>query len=274
VGKTRKSTRNDVCRLSLLLCWLLLAAAHCQGGEPLRLLVMEHVVGYAPYLVRREASPAKGLADQQKGALPGFKGELIDTLNCIAERGDFSFSLDTVPLKRGIHAVRSGAADLLIPSVYLPRLGQLLGDDLIYSAELHRGYWSLVALASQKPLLRLPLATDVRLATVRGSLYNGLLNDVVGKHYVMDALGPPELFKLLLAGRMDVVSVATPWPGEQLQHFDGHALSGLTLQRLSYRALLSRALTERHPELLPRLDAAIEQCRYHFKVIAHNPFRR
>jgi len=46
--------------------------------------------------------------------------------------------------------------------------------------------------------------------------------------------------------------VSTPWPGEQLQHNDGRALSGLTLQRLSYRALLSRGLTERRPELLPR----------------------
>jgi len=183
VGRSRKSTRNDVCRLSLLL-----GAAHCQAREPLRLLVADYVVSYAPYLVRRETSVARGLAAQQDAALTGFEGELIDTLNCIAERGDFVFSLKTVPLKRGIHAVRSGAADMLMPIVYLPQLGELLGDDLTCSAELHRGYWSLVALASQKPLLRLPLAADVRLATVRGSPLNGLLNDATGQSYVM---GPP-----------------------------------------------------------------------------------
>lgn len=274
MGKPQNSNCHEICRLSLLLGWLLLGAAHCQGREPLRLLVMDYVVGYAPYLVRREASIASDLGAQEDGSLAGFEGELIDAFNCIAERGDFTFSLDSVPLKRGIHSVRSGAADLLLPTVYLPQLGDLLGDDLTYSAELHRGYWSLVALASQEQLLRLPLAADVRLATVRGSRLNGLLKNVAGQSYLMDTPGLRGLFKLLLAGRIDVASMTTPWPGEQLQNFGGQALSGLTLQRLSYRALLSRGLTERRPELLPRLNTSIEQCRHHFKVIAYNPFRR
>jgi len=254
--------------LNLLL--ILALPCCCQAREPLRLLIMDHVINYAPYIVRLETETAVALNGP---IVQGFRGELVDTFSCIAELADFELSIDAVPLKRGLHSIRSGVADLLLPSLYLPQLENLLGADLIYSEELHWGYWSLVARADRRQLLQLPLADHVRVAVVRGSLLNGLLDNVVGHGYEMDVVGVGELFKALLSSRIDVVSVATPWPGEQLERFDGHALVGHTLRPLSYRALLSRQLVETRPQLLPRLNAAIAQCRHHFKVLAVNPFR-
>ncbi len=214
---------------------------------------MESVVGFPPY------------AMLNGGVL---EGEVVDVFNCVADRESITVKYEVSPSKRGIHDLRVGRIDAFLPVPVVEGLTHHWQKELLFTIPLHQGYWMLVHKAGDNVDVEPPLDDSVSLAMYRRASYHKVFDNVKKVSVARDT----QMYKLLVSGRVDVISVFHPWPVETIQHYEGVDLKANLLHESPFRLGVSRKSQWASSHKLERLNNAILECRDRFKDIAYNPF--
>jgi len=229
--------------------------------DSIRVAIPEHIAEYPMYL--------KAHADGS------FSGPLLSFTRCALN--NYRVEPVLAPVKRLRHKLTTGDVDMLIPTV---RYSKFVSDKslatLQSSKPMHRAYVSAITKDSETlaSIQSLEDIKSLRLGLVHGSyLYDSFLQANNPDYITTTRVS--QLFKLLLTNRIDMAVITTPWSGDHIQEFQGHALTGTTIFIADTIALFSVDISKHHPEIIESFDDNLAACRHHFaSVEANNPLRR
>lgn len=242
---------SKMIRLSLA---LLVAWVTPLWGETatLRVAVFKEIVGFGQYA---------RLVNGQ------FSGEMATVFDCVADQLSVDVDYLVAPAKRGIHTVRMGKADLLLPIPVVEGTRHRWKADLVFSDVLHSGYWLLVHRAQEQVEVQPPF-TDVTL----GMYYRAAYHERFKQLPTVSATSHIQLYRLLVSGRINLISAFQPWPAEQVLVYEGHPLQAHLYRVSPYRAGISRQSVWSQKAHRDKLNAAIRACRESFRLEERSPF--
>mgnify|MGYP002700498200 CR=1 FL=1 len=221
-------------------------------GANLRVSVLQEIVGFGAYAHLTNGS---------------FKGEMATVFDCVADQLNVQVSYKVAPAKRGIHDIRVGEVDLLLPIPVVDDIYHRWQGDLVFSEVLHPGYWLLVHRAQQSVSLEPPFE-GVTLGMYYRAAYHERFDEVtkvsVNSHF--------QLYRLLISGRINLISVFQPWSADQVRQYEGHKLAAHSYRYSPYRVGISRKSPWSSDELKSSLNMAITACRHSFRLGERSPF--
>ncbi len=218
----------------------------------LRVAVFKEIVGFGQY------------ARQVNGQ---FSGEMATVFDCVAEQLSVDVDYLVAPAKRGIHRIRMGKADLLLPIPVVEGANHRWKADLVFSDLLHPGYWLLVHRGQEQVEVHPPF-TDVTL----GMYYRAAYHERFKSLPTVSATSHFQLYRLLVSGRINLISTFQPWPAQQVLAYEGHPLKAHHYRDSPYRAGISRQSVWFQKAQRDKLNAAIGVCRESFRLGERNPF--
>ena len=219
----------------------------------LRVAVFKEIVGFGQY------------AQQVNGQL---SGEMATVFDCVADHLSVDLDYLVAPAKRGIHTIRMGKTDLLLPIPVVEGAHHRWQADLVFSDVLHSGYWLLVQRAGEQVEVQPPF-TDVTL----GMHYRAAYHERFKQLPTVSATSHIQLYRLLVSGRINLISTFQPWPAAQVQAYEGRPLKAHHYRESPYRAGISRQSIWSQKAHRDKLNAAIRACRESFRLEQRSPFR-
>ncbi len=222
-------------------------------ASTIRTSVFKEIVGFGDY------------AYLDNGIL---KGEVVSVFDCVANQLDTLVDFHIAPAKRGIHEIRAGQADLLLPLPVVENVDHRWDEDLVFSEVLHPGYWLLVHRADEVVNLEPPFDGVVLGMHYRANyheLFDGVEKVQVNRHF--------QLYRLLISDRVNLISTFQPWAAEDVESYEGVKLTAHEYRKSPFRVGISRTSSWSKGEDKTRLDQAIRHCRKGFRLGERNPFK-
>lgn len=216
--------------------------------------------------------------DETTAGFPGFAtfhedgqvtGALIDFWRCVLEPEGKALTFSLMPLLRSSQALANDDLDMHL-STLLSEGGETLNAH--YTDAFFSVHVALISLAANAPLLRDGVWQQQTLGVVLKSDFNQDIQHLGGQ--VSDQVGSfQQLLKLLLGGRVSLISLPLVWSAEEVSRYRGAALAGRNLTKSAVHGVVSQYQVAKDPEFMGRVNGRMGGCRLHLKPVSHNIFQ-
>jgi len=223
--------------------WLGLLFMPLVLADTLRLAIDETTTGFDQYVEYQPGEP--------------LSGALVDFWRCVLEPEGKALDFSVQPVLRNRQALEQGLMDLHLSSLRSD-MGEASGSrytDAFLSANV-----ALVSLASNAPLLREGVWQQQTLGVVLRANFEREIQQRGGQ--VSDRVKTmDQLFKLLIGGRVSLISMPLARSAEGVTRYLGVALAGRNLIASSVHGLVSRHRLAADPEFMSRINKRLPVCR-------------
>lgn len=213
--------------------------------------------------------PLDVVLNESVKSIPGFLrvnkrgalvGKVVDAWRCVFKHAGVQAQYRLLPNLRAVQELLSDDADFHGSRVTLGKSEKAFEGQLPYTDGLLIGYEVLLARAADKPMLNDDLWWRQKVGVLRAEVVNSRVA-AMGGEVALQATNRDQALKLLVGKRVDVLLYASERTGESFTSYEGHELTGRTLNQLDGRGMLSAARHRESPELLARINSGISHCK-------------
>jgi len=236
-------------------CWLGLLFMPLALADSLRLGIDETTAGFHQYVDYQPGEP--------------LSGALIDFWRCVLEPEGRALDFSVRPILRNRQALEQGLLDVHLSSLFSDQ-DEASGSrytDAFLSANV-----ALVSLASNASLLSDGAWQQQTLGVVLRSNFEHEIQRRGGR--ISDRVKTiDQLFKLLIGGRVSLISMPLARSAEEVTRYRGVALAGRNLLASSVHGLVSSQLLAADPEFMLRINKRLPACQHLLTPVTQSTLR-
>jgi len=225
------------------------------SADALRLGIDETTAGFYGYVHYRPGEPLSGV--------------LVDFWRCVLEPEGKELKFSVRPILRSRLELEQDVLDIHISTLFGDE-GGVVGAS--YTDAFLSINMALISLADNASLLPDNVWQKQSLGVVlRSNFYNEIQRQ--GGQVSVRVSTLDHLFKLLMSGRVSLMTIPLASPVEEVARYKGVALAGRTLGTRSVHGLVSPHRLAEDPELMSRINQRMPTCRPMLTPIIQSVFK-